>query len=71
MNGIFAVFGAVLLVILIYFVVGMVIAFPLMLCWNVGMVAAFGLPVISFWEAFCLYFTAILLVKTSVTVNND
>ena len=71
METFFSVIGIIFLAIIIYACVGMVIAWPLMWCWNGGVVAAFGLSVISYWEAFCLYFVAILLVKTSVNVSRD
>ncbi len=47
--------------------VGLAIAWPIKWTWNVVMPYLFGLPVITWGKAWCLYFLAGCLIKTSQT----
>lgn len=59
--------GYVFLGIALLAVVGVLIAFPLMLLWNWLMPVIFGLPVITFWQALGLYMLAGVLVKSNAS----
>lgn len=51
-------------------VIDLLLAFPLMWAWNYALPTLFGLPQVSYWQAFCLLIVSTLLVK-SQTVNNS
>ena len=46
-------------------VFGILFAFPIKWCWNYTMPVIFGLPVISWGQAWCLYFLSNMLIKSS------
>ncbi len=50
--------------------VGMLVAFPLKWTWNATMPYLFGIKVISWGQAWCLYFLASCLIRSSQTNNN-
>lgn len=50
--------------------ISLLIAFPVMWCWNYAVVAVFGLPKITWGMAWCLLFITNAFFKTSVTQNN-
>lgn len=56
---------AFLLVILVAFTVAILFAFPVMLIWNYAMTEVFGLPMITFWQAFWLAILSRLLFGTT------
>ena len=65
--AILAVIGAIVLVAS----VSLLLAFPVMWCWNYAVVAVFGLPKITWGMAWCLMFiTNIFFSKSTVTNNN-
>jgi hypothetical protein len=47
--------------------VALIIAFPVMWCWNYVIPTIFGLSVITYWQAFCLYVLSGLLIKAKQT----
>jgi hypothetical protein len=51
-------------------VIGLLVAFPIMWCWNYAMVTLFHLPVITWGQAWCLNFLAGCLLKSTQTNNN-
>ena len=66
-DAILAVIGVIVLVAS----VSLLLAFPVMLCWNYAVVAVFGLPKITWGMAWCLMFiTNIFFSKSTVTNNN-
>jgi hypothetical protein len=52
------------------FLVALMLAFPVMWCWNYAIPAIFGLSVITYWQAFCLYVLSGLLIKASQSNTN-
>ena len=50
--------------------VGIITAWPIQLLWNWLMPKIFGLPLISFWEAFGLMVLSGLLLKPSSTKSD-
>jgi len=66
-DAILAVIGVIVLVAS----VSLLLAFPVMWCWNYAVVAVFGLPKITWGMAWCLMFiTNIFFSKSTVTNNN-
>ena len=59
-------FGKFVCVIVAYTLLGLLMAFPLMWCWNYAIVAIFGLPVITWGKAWCLYFICNMLIKSNL-----
>lgn len=51
-------------------IIGMLMVWPLVWLWNFVMPDIFGLPEITYWQMFALYFLIQCLFKLSVTVNN-
>jgi len=49
---------------------GLILAFPIMWCWNYVMPYLFEFKTITWGQAWCLNFLAHLLVKASQTNNN-
>ena len=49
--------------------VGLLIAFPVMWCWNYAVVPVWHLPEITWGQAWCLNFLAHLMIKSSSTTN--
>jgi len=45
--------------------IGLLLAFPMMWCWNYAVVAIWGLPKITWGMAWCLSFLSHVLIKTS------
>jgi hypothetical protein len=48
---------------------GLLLAFPVMWCWNYAVVAIWGLPVITWGKAWCLCFLSSCLIKSSLTTS--
>jgi hypothetical protein len=63
-------FVIVLGLILLGFVVGLLIMFPLMWLWNWLMPTLFHLPTITIWQAWGLSVLSSLLFKSSVTTKS-
>ena len=57
--------AVVLLVALVAFTVALLFALPVMLIWNYAMTDVFGLPMITFWQAFWMAILARLLFGTT------
>lgn len=53
-----------LLAMIITMIIGLLIAFPIMWCWNYTMTDIFMLPEITWGKAWCLYFITSLLIKS-------
>jgi len=45
---------------------GLLLAFPIMWCWNYVMPHIWGLPQLSWGQAWCLHFLAGMLVKSTL-----
>lgn len=52
-------------------IIGMLMVWPLVWLWNFVMPDIFGLPEITYWQMFALYFLIQCLFKLSVTVNSN
>lgn len=50
---------------------GVIFAWPLKWCWNYTMPAIFGLPVITWGQAWCLNFIAGCLIKSTHTHKSN
>jgi hypothetical protein len=46
---------------------GLILAFPIMWCWNYTMPAIFHLPTITWGQSWCLNFLAGCLIKSTLT----
>jgi hypothetical protein len=57
--------GAIFAVFALALIVGLIVAWPILLIWNYLMPDIFGLVEISYWQAFWIYFLANLLTKGS------
>jgi hypothetical protein len=51
--------------------IDLILAFPLMWTWNYVIPQLFSLPVITYWQSFCLLIVANMLIKSSNTNNNS
>lgn len=51
-------------------IIGMLMVWPLVWLWNFVMPDIFGLPEITYWQMFALYFLIECLFKLRLTVNN-
>lgn len=49
--------------------IGMLFAFPIMFLWNYVMPAIFGLPTITFWQAFWLKVLTAFMVPSPIQVK--
>lgn len=58
---------AVLAVFLFAGIFGLLLAFPIMWCWNYAVVSVFGLPALTWGKAWCLNFLAGCLIKSQLT----
>lgn len=52
-------------------IIGMLMVWPLVWLWNFVMPDIFGLPEITYWQMFALYFLIECLFKLRLTVNNN
>ena len=72
MDKIIAAILAVIGIIVLAASVSLLLAFPVMLCWNYAVVVTFGLPKITWGTAWCLMFLFHLFFKVNnVTVNKS
>jgi hypothetical protein len=46
---------------------GLLLAFPIMWCWNYAVTAIWGLPLITWGQAWCLNFLTGTLIKSTLT----
>lgn len=60
-------FIAFLFALLIAFAIDLLMAWPLMLLWNWLMPIIFGLPVVTFWQAFGLMLLVSLFISNNLT----
>jgi len=51
--------------------VSILLAWPIMWCWNYAVVAIWGLPAITWGKAWCLSFLASCLIKSTLTTTNS
>ena len=60
-----------ILSVLVFYIFGgaLIFAYPIMLLWNYTIIK-FGLPIIGFWDGFCLYLLFNILL-TKVTPKED
>jgi hypothetical protein len=47
--------------------VGLLMAFPIMWCWNYTLPVLFGIKCITWGQAWCLHFLAGMLIKSTLT----
>jgi len=52
-------------------VIGLLLAFPIMWCWNYTLPVLFGIESITWGQAWCLHFLASCLIKPSPTNTNN
>lgn len=70
MNKVFEIIGKFIIVLIVLTILNFVLfTLPLMWLWNWLMPMIFGLPVITFWQAFGIIILSNLLFK-SINVNN-
>ena len=60
----FAKFGIYVLYVIITGIFGLLLAFPVMWCWNYAVVYVWHLPVITWGHAWCLLWVANVLIKS-------
>lgn len=53
--------AGILLILLVMFTFGLLLAFPVMWLWNAFMPEVFGVPTITFWQAFDMKLLAALM----------
>lgn len=58
-------------VIFVAALLGLLISFPIMWCWNYAVVSIWGLPVITWGKAWCLGFLAQCFIKSSLTTTKS
>jgi hypothetical protein len=46
------------------------LAFPIMWCWNYAVVAIWGLPLVTWGQAWCLSFLSASLIKSTLVSNS-
>lgn len=51
--------------------VGLLMAFPIKWCWNYSVVAIWGLPAITWGQAWCLSFLSHVLIKSNISSNSS
>lgn len=61
-QGLLLIFG----VIFFAAVVGLLLAFPIMWCWNYAVVSIWALPAITWGKAWCLTFLSGMLIKSTL-----
>lgn len=59
-----------ILIIIIYTIIGLLIAFPIKWCWNYAIVYVSHLPTISWGHAWCIYFLIAQIKPVHLTVKN-
>jgi len=50
-------------------VLGLLLAFPIMWCWNFVMPYLFGWPILTWGKAWCLMFLANMLIKSTFSTS--
>ena len=60
-----------LILLVVTSVLGLLLAFPVMWCWNFAVVSTFGLPVITWGKAWCLVFLSNMLIKSTLIENKS
>jgi len=65
------VIGAIVGFVLLVVVVAVVMAFPVMWCWNYVMPDLFGLAELDFWHSLVLAMLSGMLFKSSSSSSND
>lgn len=48
---------------------GLLLAWPIMWCWNYAVVSIFGLPAITWGKAWCLSFLSGCFIKSTLTTT--
>jgi hypothetical protein len=66
MNEIIEVFALGIAIIFFGAVLGILLAFPIMWCWNYAVVAIWALPAITWGKAWCLMFLSGMLIKSTL-----
>ena len=51
--------------------IGLLMAFPIKWCWNYAVVAIWGLPTITWGQAWCLSFLSHVLIKSSSSIGGS
>jgi hypothetical protein len=57
-------------IIVVVCLISLVMAWPVMWCWNYAVVAIWGLPKITWGMAWCLMFLAQFLIKSTLVSKN-
>ena len=68
-QGFVKVMGTVVLVLAGFFGLACIMAWLIQIIWNAVMPDIFGLPHITFWQAFLLQLLSNLLIKSNLTYN--
>ena len=66
LSGLLSLFGMILFML---FGFGLILAFPVMWCWDYVMPELFNLPNITYFQALALYLLCGLLFKQTKTIN--
>lgn len=69
-EGTMMVVGVILTVLLVAFLLGMLMAWPVMWIWNYMMPELFGVPVITYWQAFWGSFMVKLIFPSHTNYNS-
>lgn len=67
---IFAIIVMIVLLIVIIGILSLLLAFPVMWCWNYVMPYLFGLPILNWGRAWCLTFLCGILLKSSYSSDS-
>lgn len=59
----YGVIGGAIFGVIIIFITGIILGYPIMLLWNYVMPYLFGLPLLTYWRAVALFFLCDLLIK--------
>lgn len=70
MNKILYIVGIIIGLIGVFAIFGLLLAFPIMWCWNYTMPYLFNLNEITWGQAWCLLFLAACLIKSTQTNSN-
>lgn len=72
MKTVLQIVGAIILSLILGAVFGLIFAIFVSMVWNAVVPAIFGLPCITYWQAFLLYLLCFLLFnRVSASASND
>ena len=70
-EGCFKIIGVVLVAFLVAVLLNFLTAYFVVLCWNYVMPTLFGLPQITYWQAFVLSLLCGMLFQRNINYNKD